>query len=287
MRALDPKTLELIADLICGDAPGLKYRKGWELPLFFRSAGLKCPDHDGTTRKWWTLARLHEYSRQHEAIEKVILRLASPKEYEDRDTFETVLDHLNRRLRLEGYQVQLDGVTPRLVSVTPALALPTKQSIVQYPMPDLTPLVPDPHTGDLLKLRWEEAKKGLEAGAYLSVVIALGSLLEGLLLAKVTCHPKQANLARSAPKDPQGKVRPFHEWALADYLNVAHECGWIQRDVKDFSDHLRNYRNMVHPWHQRVLGLIPDEDTCRICWQVVIAAINDLLGLPNTPIGSE
>ena len=75
---LDYKTLEAIAELICGE--GDYYRTGRELPIFFRNAGLECPDHDGTTRKWWTLERLEEYNKNPDEIKKVILRLANPKE---------------------------------------------------------------------------------------------------------------------------------------------------------------------------------------------------------------
>ena len=79
MEHLDGQTLDALADLICGDG-GPEYRQGWKLPLFFRRAGVECPDHDGSTRKWWTLERLQEYNRRPEEVEQVILRLAEPRE---------------------------------------------------------------------------------------------------------------------------------------------------------------------------------------------------------------
>ncbi|WP_075859723.1 hypothetical protein [Carboxydothermus pertinax] len=40
LKPLDEKTLEALAELICGDSTEW-YRKGWELPDFFRRAGLE------------------------------------------------------------------------------------------------------------------------------------------------------------------------------------------------------------------------------------------------------
>lgn len=278
IRHLDPKTLEVLAEIICGDREGLKYRKGWELPLFFRHAGLQCPDHDGSTRKWWTLARLEEYSSQPGALDKIILRLACPKEYSDRETFDNVVRLLNQRLILEGYEVVISGVEPLILPTAARVELPSAETIAAYPKPDFFLLVKDPEICSLLESRWEEAKKCFNARAYLATIVTLGSLLEGVLLAKANQLPAAANRASSAPRDLRsGKVKNFDQWSLSDYIHVAHECGWVQRDVRDFSEHLRNYRNMVHPWHQRMLGLNPDEDTCKICWEVVYAAINDLL----------
>lgn len=59
-------------------------------------------------------------------------------------------------------------------------------------------------------------------------------------------------------------------------IDVAHELGWLGVDVKRFSHSLREFRNLVHPYQQLKEGVIPDEDTCKISWQVVRASINDL-----------
>lgn len=186
MKSLDPKTLEFLADLICGDHEGFQYRKGWELAVFFRNAGLLCSDHDGSTRKWWALERLKQYNRVPEAMEKIIVRLANPKEYDDQSKLSTVLDKLNERLALEGYEVVLEDVQPVLKSRVPKVAVPSKDTILRYPMPDFSGLVfDDPELAELLRNCWDEAKKCLEAGAYLLGIVGLGSLLEGLLLAKV------------------------------------------------------------------------------------------------------
>lgn len=121
-----------------------------------------------------------------------------------------------------------------------------------------------------------EVEKCIENKAFLSAITMMGSILEGLLLAIVALKPKEANLSRSAPKNKEGKIKKFHEWTLTDLISIAHDCKWIDADVKDFSDQLRDYRNMVHPYHQIRKGIYPDFDTVKICWEVLKAAINDL-----------
>jgi len=123
--------------------------------------------------------------------------------------------------------------------------------------PDFEKLVRDATLREVLKKRWHEIQKCLEAEAYLAAIVMMGSLLEGVLLAVIRSHPRESNTAKSAPKTKDGKVRNFSEWSLTDMINVAHECGWIEADAKDFSLELRDYRNMVHPWHQCKKSFFP------------------------------
>jgi hypothetical protein len=103
----------------------------------------------------------------------------------------------------------------------------------------------------------------------------MGSLLEGLFLGLMLNNPKFANSAVSAPKK-DGKVRGFENWTLKDMIDVAHELKWIQLDVKRFSQSLREFRNLIHPYEQRLNNTYPDIDTCNISWLVVQAACNDI-----------
>jgi hypothetical protein len=149
--------------------------------------------------------------------------------------------------------------------------------IVPSAPPDFDLITQDSALTEILTSRWWEIQKCLNSEAYLSAIILMGSLLEGVLLAVVHKNPKQANQANASPKNEHGKAEPFHKWSLNDLIAVSHECGWIEQDVKDFSIVLRDYRNMVHPWHQRAKGFHPDKDTARICWEVVNAALNDFV----------
>ena len=87
--------------------------------------------------------------------------------------------------------------------------------------------------------------------------------------------PQTANSASNAPKK-DGKVKHFADWTLNDMIEVAHEIGWIQLDVKKFSHALRDFRNIIHPYQQLAYRTYPDIDTCKISWLVVQAACNDI-----------
>jgi predicted nucleotide-binding protein len=117
---LDEKTLEIIADLICGDNDHPYYRKGRDLPIFFRNAGLKCPDLEYETRKWWVLDRLKEYNAD-SSIHKVLLRLADPMEYHDNEITKEVIKEMNEILALSGLKININGITPSIMEVDPYL----------------------------------------------------------------------------------------------------------------------------------------------------------------------
>jgi len=277
MKNLDSETLEAISELICGDT-GPVYRSGSMLPKFFRNAGLYSPDHDGSTRKWWALERLQEYSSEPENLEKIIKRLADPKEYRgDPELTTKAINKLNQILKVEGMKIELLGVIPKIREITPSFPEKKKETSQAYPIPDFSMIIDDSSLNDILGARWKETLKCIESEAYLSGIIIMGSILEGVLLSVIHRNPKDSNIASSAPKDSQGNVRKFWDWTLSDMIDVAHELGWIKGDVKQFSHALRDYRNMVHPWHQRAKGEYPNEDTCKICWPVVVAAINELI----------
>ena len=140
---------------------------------------------------------------------------------------------------------------------------------------DFTQIVQDAELADILAKRWVESERAFAGQSYLSTIVLLGSLLEGILFDKVQQNPKPANQASSSPKH-KGAVLPFDQWTLENLIAVAHECGWIDKDVRDFSVVVRDYRNLVHPRHQRALGVFPDVGTCKVAREVVAAAIEDL-----------
>lgn len=105
----------------------------------------------------------------------------------------------------------------------------------------------------------------------------MGSLLEGLFFAVLQKRPKEANQSSAAPvqRDTR-KIKKFPDWTLSDMIDVAHEQGWIDLDVKRFSHSLRAFGNLIHPYEQVALQAFPDAGTCEICWSVVQATVNDL-----------
>jgi hypothetical protein len=56
--------------------------------------------------------------------------------------------------------------------------------------------------------------------------------------------------AKCAPKDKGGAVLKLREWTLSNYIDVAHELGWISDTYKDVGAILRDYRNYIHPYKE-------------------------------------
>ena len=103
----------------------------------------------------------------------------------------------------------------------------------------------------------------------------MGSMLEGFLMGTMQRRPQIANSAKNAPKK-DGNVKHFADWTLSNMIDVGHEVGWIQLDVKKFSHALRDFRNIIHPYQQLAVRTNPDIDTCKISWLVVQATCNDI-----------
>lgn len=134
------------------------------------------------------------------------------------------------------------------------------------------PLVP------ILESRLDEAIRCLNADSPLAVIFHCGSILEGLLLALACANPQQFNQAPNSPKDKASNVKQFHEWTLAQFIDVACELGYLKLDIKKFSHALRDFRNYIHPYEQMSAHFNPDKHTAEICLQVLKAAIASLSG---------
>jgi hypothetical protein len=271
-EALDGNTLDRIADLVC-DTDGPHHRQGWELPRFFRNAGWRdVPEYDEIGRKRWVLAILSARRDDRPAIEQVVCRLSDPREYQDEPRqAQQVAQSLNRILALEALKVTYAGGRPMVVALPGAMIAPDAPAGVDLKR-ELGAFILDPDLAGILRLRLDEASTCREHGACLSTIIMLGSILEGALLDVATRFIPSAMRSSSAP----GDGRKLSRWTLDELINVAHERGWIQPDVRAFAHSLRDYRNFVHPREQLKRGEFPDQDTVNVCWDVVMAALNDL-----------
>ena len=271
---MDEGTLEYIAEFICGDDTQNHpvYRSGYKITQFFEQAGLPRFVHERSSRKQWVFERLKECDTGQ--LELVLKRLASPFEYGgDTKKIETGLRQLNTILRAENMKIRIDGVEPKLEKITADFSGDgegTKDSNL-IPSPDFLSLGLKPELVESLKNRWEEAQRCDKAGAHLSAIIMMGSILEGLLLGVFEQDPKTANKCRSAPR------KNFSDWKLAEMIDVAHQGGWFGSHVQKFSHVLRDFRNFIHPSHQVQQKTYPDADTCSISWKVVQAAVNGLI----------
>lgn len=276
---MDKNTLNNIAGFICGNEGNYPtYRSGPKLTTFFEGAGLPQFVHDGSTRQKWVLDCLNQCDREQLAI--VLKRLVSPREYGgNREIIKIALIQINEILYVEGFKLILVGMEPKIETITVDFSEGGEavETLQPLPPPDFLGLGLESGVGVILKNRWEEAQRCVDAGAYLSATIIMGSLLEGLLLGVCQRNPAITNKCSSAPKDPKtGKVKNFAKWSLSEMIDVAHQVGWLGLDVKKFSHSLREFRNLIHPYEQMVTQMNPDADTCGISWLVVQAAVNDL-----------
>ena len=287
MNTIDDSTLEVIAELVCGSgegggggyqSPG-PYRTKGEINSFFSRAGVN-PQGLSSTRKWYALESLQAINGT-DALRRTLLRLASPREYpRDLQMAREVIDYLNNLLRVEGLEVELVGVEPCLRRREPTAAISREESFAVEAAPNFGSLVGDASLADILSSRWQEAQRCVRGEAYLAAVVMMGSILEGVLLHKIESNPAEANRANSSPKDPRSqKPRPFGDWSLSNMIDVSHELGWLHGDRRRFSHSLRESRNLVHPYMEKLLSERPDKDTCSICWQVVRASVSDLLAI--------
>lgn len=146
----------------------------------------------------------------------------------------------------------------------------------EFGAPSVEKLGLDSAICDILKQRLDEIRKCLSARSSLAVIFLCGSTLEGILLGTASTRAKDFNQSAISPKDKTGKVKPFQEWTLNDFINVARDLGLIGEDVKKFSHALRDFRNYIHPYQQMSSRFNPDVHTARICSQVLQASIAQL-----------
>ena len=169
--------------------------------------------------------------------------------------------------RMTGRPIVANSATPESEFLNREFAIPNVQKL---------PL--DAQVVSIVEARLKEARVALGAGASLSVIFLCGSVLEAVLLGAAQKAPANFNRARATPKAHDGSPKRFHEWSLAQLIDVACEVGVLKLDIKKFSHGLRDFRNYIHPYEQMASGFLPDEHTAKVCFQVLKAALANLAG---------
>jgi hypothetical protein len=137
--------------------------------------------------------------------------------------------------------------------------------------PKFSLLITDVKMQKILLRRWAECLDCISAGAPLAATVMMGGLLEAILLARVNHETNKALVFKAAvaPKDKNtGKTLPLKEWGLKNYIDVAHELGWISQSAKDVSEVLRDYRNYVHPYKELSHGIMLGKEDAPVLWEV-------------------
>lgn len=145
----------------------------------------------------------------------------------------------------------------------------------------LKPSLLDPRLNKILEARFREAQLCLDHSPIASIILC-GSLLEGILLGLAKRSPEAFNRSPLSPKRKDGAAKPFHEWNLAQFIDVAHDLGLLSLDIKKFTDTLREFRNYIHPYQQMKEDFDPDRNTAELCFHTVKSAI-ECLNLATDP----
>lgn len=128
----------------------------------------------------------------------------------------------------------------------------------------------------VIEQRIGEIERGFKAKNPLSIILLCGSTLEGILLGIAVKNISKFNQAISASKDKSGKVLPINDWKLNALIDTSHELKFLDLDVKKHSHTLKDFRNYIHPFQQMSSQFNPTEDTAKISFQVLKAAISQL-----------
>lgn len=279
---LQKKTLEKLRNLINEET---EYRSGPKLVDFFNSLGANDSYNrgGGFPSRWiYTDEKLSKINGTPE-LDKCIRILFAPVNFIGRIAeLDKFIFDFNQYLAFDGWQV-LRKETEITFAKAGKIKFEEKAEVKEEDFLErefsdisLDELGLESFITETLSIRFDEIKKCLNAKASLSVIFLSGSSLEGILLGIASKHQKEFNQSKASPKDKEGKVKPYYEWTLSNFIDTAHDIGLLKEDVKKFSHSLRDFRNYIHPYAQVSSRFNPDEHTAKICWQVLKAAIYQL-----------
>lgn len=134
----------------------------------------------------------------------------------------------------------------------------------------------------VIKYRLVEIEKSMKYEMPLTAIILSGSTLEGILLYVANKFELNFKQSKMSPKDKNNKVKEFNHWTLNDFIDVAHDIGFLKVDVKKLSHNLREFRNYVHPNKELENNYHPDINSAKIFVLILLLAINEILEKLNT-----
>lgn len=282
---LSKKTLEKLRNLINEET---QYRSGPELVSFFNQLGFLDSYRQGFPSRWiYTDEKLAKLNGSPE-LDKCIKELFSPINYIGQfDKLDTFIEDFNQYLSFDGWLVIRDGRLISLKKVSDDYFVKKQEEVVKEQTKDsiaefldkeyedisLEGLEIDAFVYSILEERIQELQKCLKNNIPLAVIFHAGSILEGILLGIAQKNPKDFNTTLTTPRNNENNAKPFHEWSLNNYIDVAYSLGYLREDVKKFSYGLRDFRNYIHPYQQALSKFTPDNNTAKICFQVLKAAL--------------
>ncbi|GHE29119.1 hypothetical protein GCM10017764_09740 [Sphingobacterium griseoflavum] len=280
---LNQKTLERLRELINEET---EYRKGPQLVKLFNSLGSRDSYGQGFPSRWqYTDQKLAKINGTPE-LDKLFKILFNPINYIGKfDQLDSFIADINQYMAFDKWKVVRNNTEITFQRVNEIKIPDTqKKEIIQedafldkeFEEVELDKLGLHTSVTTVVKARFDEIKNCFNSNAPLAVIFLSGSSLEGVLLGIAIANPKEYNSAKTAPKKDD-KVKQFHEWTLMNLIDTSYELGLLKEDVKKFSHVLRDFRNYIHPLQQVGSNFHPDKHTAKLCWQVLKAAIYQLV----------
>jgi len=279
---LQSKTIEKLRKLINEET---EYRSGPTLVSFFNNFGFNDCYGQGFPSRWFYTEEKLKSINGSKKLEDIIKHVLSPVNFIGRfDDLNKIISDFNQYLLFDGYKIAIKGKNVIIQESNDEIKFnEEKENLSEeefinkdFKNISIDNIGLDSDVNDVIKQRLEEIKNCLKSKASLAVIFLCGSTLEGILFGVAIKNTKSFNACKSSPKDKLGKIKPFHEWTLNDFINTSRELNIIGEDVKKFSHALRDFRNYIHPYQQVASNFNPDEQTAKICWQVLQVAIIQL-----------
>lgn len=279
---LQKKTLEKLRKLINEET---EYRSGPALVQFFNDLGSNDSYYNGFPSRWFYTDQKLENINGTPELDKCIKKVFDPINFIGNiHNLDRLIGEFNQYLTFDKWLVirnneEITFKRSEKVNLQTSEQALSEEEFLNMDFEDIK--IEKLGLGDnithVIEQRLTEIKKCLQTGSSLSVIFLSGSILEGVLLGTASKFPKEFNQSRLSPKDQENKVKPFHEWTLCNFIDVSYDTGFLNYDVKIFSDHLRNFRNYIHPYQQVISNFDPDIHTARISWQVLKAAFHQII----------
>lgn len=278
---LSKKSLERLRELINEET---EYRSGPQLVKLFNDFGFNDAYGQGFPSRWMYTDQRLEAINGTPQLDKCIKEVFSPINFVGRiNELDSFINDLNQYLAFDKWKVvrneaEITFKRQEKIEIISEPEIASENDFLNREFNDVNVqgLGLEGPVTDILHLRIKEIEKCFSAKSPLAVILLAGSTIEGVLLGLAIKHPRVFNMAKSSPKDGNGKVKPFHDWNLAGFIDVAKELGLIQYDTHKFSHSLRDFRNYIHPFEQMSSGFNPREHTAKICLQVLKATIFEL-----------
>lgn len=192
--------------------------------------------------------------------------------------FTKMVEAADRNVTRSAVLRDLKTLKNRLIALRSSiLSSPIRTSISA--VPDFGRLISDKNMRAILNRRWMETRICIENGAHLAATVMMGGLLEGLLLARVNQLKDLRPIftCKVTPKDHAGKSLPLKEWTLRNYIEVAHELGWIAHSAKDVGAVLRDYRNYIHPAKELSHGITIGPNDTAMFWPIFVSLADQIV----------